>query len=85
LTPGAALPGPTWQLMVRMSLTAAILSRHGQPVIVARYLKGVAEGGLNLIGEEAKASSPGACGQRLRARALRRCQDAQGMLHFCID
>ena len=32
------------QLMVTMSLAGAILSRHGQPEIVDRYLKGVVAG-----------------------------------------
>ena len=32
------------QLMVTMSLTGAILSRHGQPEIVEPYLKGIVEG-----------------------------------------
>jgi cyclohexanecarboxyl-CoA dehydrogenase len=57
------------QLMVTMSLAGAILSRHGQPEIVERYLKGVVGGRIiPAIALTEPGGGSDAANLRLRAR-----------------
>lgn len=57
------------QLMVTMSLTGAILSRHGQPEIVEPYLKGIVEGRvIPAIALTEPGGGSDAANLRLRAR-----------------
>ena len=57
------------QLMVTMSLTGAILSRHGQPEIVEPYLKGIVEGRIiPAIALTEPGSGSDAANLRLRVR-----------------
>jgi cyclohexanecarboxyl-CoA dehydrogenase len=57
------------QLMVTMSLTGAILSRHGQPEIVKPYLKGIVEGRfIPAIALTEPGGGSDAANLRLRAR-----------------